>query len=110
MWRRLKDPPLHIKIDSGLYFVYDHGQDSAIFYRGLMSEYVCLQCGKELEYDWAPCPNCGWKPPEPWEITQEDEEFYEEKITLDKPRPWVQITTWLLLALGLLGLILFLAR
>lgn len=75
-----------------------------------MDELVCLQCGKELEYDWAPCPHCAWKPPEAWEMDPEDEEISGRKIALDKPRPWVQRTSWLLLALTLLGLIVFLTR
>jgi hypothetical protein len=75
-----------------------------------MSELVCLNCGREMEYDWAPCPNCGWKPPEPWEATQEEEE--ENPVSngtlLSKTNPWIQGTVWLLLAASLVGLLAWL--
>ena len=69
-----------------------------------MSDFVCLECGKEMEYDWAPCPHCGWKAPEPWETT---EEIPERKITLDKPNPWVKGTVWALLLATLIGFFSF---
>jgi hypothetical protein len=68
-----------------------------------MSGLVCLNCGKEMEYDWAPCPHCGWKPPEPWE---EEEENTPSHPVLQKPNPWVKWTTWILLVLGLGALLL----
>ncbi len=73
-----------------------------------MSESVCLQCGKDLEYDWAPCPECGWKAPETWE-TPEEEEAVSQGL-LSKPRPWIKFTTWIVLIAALGGLILFLLR
>ncbi len=50
-----------------------------------------------MEYDWAPCQNCGWKVPTSWETAQEDEEGLTQKPTLAKPNAWVQITAWVLL-------------
>lgn len=69
-----------------------------------MSELVCLNCGKEMEYDWAPCSHCGWKPPEPWE-EPEEEDSAPQKMLLAKPRPWIQWTAWLLLGSALLALL-----
>jgi hypothetical protein len=76
-----------------------------------MSELVCLNCGREMEYDWAPCPNCGWKSPEPWdEAKGEDEEFRPNPKAgfLSKPRHWIQGTVWILFAAGLVGLLAWL--
>jgi len=72
-----------------------------------MSDLVCLQCGKDMEYDWAPCPHCGWKVPGPWE------ESAEQYPTADKPlmsksSPWIQWTALVLLALALIGLFIWL--
>ncbi|HVZ80018.1 MAG TPA: hypothetical protein VHE12_04365 [bacterium] len=69
-----------------------------------MSDTVCLQCGKEVEYDWAPCPHCGWKAPEPWE---EPEEEQPSRTVLQKPNRWMKWTVWILL---ILGLVLFFLR
>ena len=71
-----------------------------------MSELVCLKCGKEMEYDWAPCPHCGWKVPEPWE--EAEAEPLTTKPLLAKPNPWIQWTTWCLLVAALVTLFLWL--
>lgn len=77
-----------------------------------MSGLVCLNCGREMEYDWAPCPNCGWKPPEPWEEDEREggENPASNGALLSKTRPWIQWTVWLLLAAGLAGLLAWLFR
>lgn len=76
-----------------------------------MGELVCLQCGKEMEYDWAPCPHCGWKPPEPWEEMAEDEGDSPVKSTLmAKPNQWIQWTAGVLLGIALLGLVFWFLR
>lgn len=69
-----------------------------------MSELVCLQCGKEMEYDWAPCPHCGWKAPGPWEESAEEEPIAGKPL-LTKPHSWIQWTAWFLLAVALAGLL-----
>ena len=88
-------------------------------------EVVCLECGAEMPYDWAPCPHCGWKAPstdyyesasaivalglkpraaEPWEAGDEDGPSLEESPgILSKPRRWIGATVWILLGLLLLG-------
>ena len=73
-----------------------------------MSEMTCLNCGREMQYDWAPCPNCGWKPPEAWENSAEEEENEgrPHPTLLSKKRPWVQWTVWLLVAAALVGLLI----
>jgi hypothetical protein len=74
-----------------------------------MSELVCLECGKEMEYDWAPCPHCGWKAPGPWE--EPDGEYGEAapapRALLAKPRSWIRTTAWVLLAAGLAAALWF---
>lgn len=74
-----------------------------------MSELVCLQCGKELEYDWAPCPHCGWEVPNSWE--EPDEEYkVSSRAILAKPRTWIRATTWTILAAALAWVVLWLLR
>jgi hypothetical protein len=72
-----------------------------------MAEDVCLECGKEMPYDWAPCPHCGWKAPDAWET---DEDSGENNVgspgVLSKPRSWIAITVWILLGLLSLGLVI----
>jgi len=78
-----------------------------------MSGLVCLKCGKEMEYDWAPCPNCGWKVPEPWEEADEEGEGSpagSHGAILSKPRKWISRTVWGLLLAGLAVLIRHLIR
>jgi hypothetical protein len=74
-----------------------------------MDELVCLNCGKEMEYDWAPCPHCGWKPPESWEESAE-EPIGESHAILSKPRKWIYLTAWILLAAALAWILLYLYR
>lgn len=64
-----------------------------------MNDLVCLECGKEMEYDWAPCSHCGWKAPETWE--EPTEGTPPGRAILSKPNNWMKWTVWLLLALGL---------
>ena len=74
-----------------------------------MSESVCLQCGKEMPYDWAACPECGWKAPESWE-TPEEEEPSARPIVLSKFRSWTKTTAWIILAVFLAGFLMYLVR
>ncbi len=74
-----------------------------------MSELVCLQCGKEMEYDWAPCPHCGWKVPGPWD-TSEEEEPLTSRPLMTKSRPWIEWTAWVLLIAALISLVVWLLR
>ena len=76
----------------------------------LMSEAVCLQCGKEIQYDWAACPHCGWKAPENWEEPDEEGEMSAPQGVLSKPRPWIAVTAWVVLAAALAGLVLYLSN
>ena len=75
-----------------------------------MSDLVCLNCGKEMEYDWAPCPHCGWKPPQSWEEAPEEEGPPSRDALLSKTRPWIQGTAWILLAAALVLLAVWLLR
>ena len=77
-----------------------------------MSGGVCLNCGREMEYDWAPCPHCGWKAPEPWEEPQGEEGDgpTSDGTLLSKNRPWIRGTIWVLLAAGLAGGLAWLFR
>ena len=72
-----------------------------------MSESVCLECGAEMEYDWAPCPRCGWKPPENWEADGEMEELDGEPQPgiMAKPRRWIAWTAWVMVVLVAVWLI-----
>jgi len=64
-----------------------------------------------MPYDWAPCPNCGWKAPEPWEPEADlDPEIKASPAILSKPRSWISITVWVLLGALLLGVVLTLLR
>lgn len=70
-----------------------------------MDELVCLQCGKEMEYDWAPCPHCGWKAPGPWDASAEELEEgtpASRHAVLAKPKSWIRWTVLGLLMSGLL--------
>jgi hypothetical protein len=68
---------------------------------------VCLECGADMTYDWAACPNCGWKAPDSWEMNEEiSESLRESSVFLSKNRAWVSPTVWILLAIFLLGLVL----
>jgi hypothetical protein len=74
---------------------------------------VCLECGAEMEYDWAPCPKCGWKPPENWEAEGDEVESLDGEPrpgVMSKPRGWITWTTLVLLFAILLFLILSLLR
>ena len=75
-----------------------------------MDELVCLKCGKEMPYDWAPCPNCGWKTPEFWEESEEEPEEGSPSskyaaFSKSKPLNWVKVTILILLVLALSGLV-----
>jgi len=73
-----------------------------------MSEFVCLECGAEMEYDWAPCPKCGWKPPENWEAEGDEVESLDSDVrpgVMSKPRGWITWTAWLMVGLVALWLI-----
>lgn len=76
-----------------------------------MGEGVCLECGSEMPYDWAPCPKCGWKAPDSWET---EEEFVEETNPtpgfLSSPRSWISLTVWVLLGIFLIGLMVVILR
>jgi len=72
-----------------------------------MSESVCLQCGGEMPYDWAACPECGWKAPEAWE-TPEEGEVPAPKGVLSKSNKWTKVTAWVVLAAFLFGFFLYL--
>ncbi len=76
-----------------------------------MAEGVCLECGAEMTYDWAPCPHCGWKAPEPWETEEDSTPSLEASPgILLKPQSWIALTVWILLGLLLMGLVFFLWR
>lgn len=90
-----------------------------------MGESVCLNCGREMEQDWAPCPHCDWKAPETWEESQEEPEegttasrhailarfrHSVDQIEVGRQRKWVQGTALLLLMAGFLGLLLWAFR
>jgi len=78
-----------------------------------MSDLVCLECGKEMEYDWAPCPHCGWKAPGAWEESGEEPEGgapASRHGALRIPGKWIRLTAWCLLAAFLTGLVLYLIR
>ena len=75
-----------------------------------MAEGVCLECGAEIPYDWAPCPQCGWKAPDAWEMDGEtDLERKSSPVFLSKHRPWIGPMVWILVFL-LLGLVVILWR
>jgi hypothetical protein len=70
-----------------------------------MGELVCLQCGREYDHDWAPCPHCGWKAPNGWEDSAEESEegiSASRYAVLAKPRKWIRWAAFGLLGLGLL--------
>ena len=78
-----------------------------------MGDLVCLRCGREMDQDWAPCSNCGWKAPEFWEESSEELEEgtpATRNAILAKPRKWIQWTALGLLGVGLAGLILWLIK
>ncbi len=72
---------------------------------------VCLKCGAEMPYDWAPCPNCGWKAPDVLEMEVETGEDTEDSsVFLSKHSSWISRTIWILLAISLIGLVLMICR
>lgn len=76
-----------------------------------MGEGVCLECGAEMPYDWAPCPQCGWKAPDSWEVEEESAEG--TNLTpgfLSSLRPWIGLTVWVLLGTFLIGLLVVILR
>jgi hypothetical protein len=74
-------------------------------------EGVCLECGTEMPYDWAPCPNCGWKAPDAWETEAEIGGNTEDlPVFLSKDSSWISRTVWILLAILLLGFVLMICR
>jgi hypothetical protein len=76
-----------------------------------MPEGVCLECGAEMPYDWAPCPQCGWKAPNAWEMDGEPEdETIQSPGMLSSPRPWIGLTVWVLIGFLVLGLFFFILR
>jgi hypothetical protein len=76
-----------------------------------MSEGVCLQCGSEMPYDWAPCPNCGWKAPDTWEADEEPGQNPKTlQVALSKRQPWIGPMVWILITVLLLGLVYILWR
>lgn len=76
-----------------------------------MSEVVCLECGAEMPYDWASCPQCGWKAPDSWEVEEESVEGTNKAPGfLSSPRPWIGLTVWALLVVFLIGLLVVVFR
>ncbi len=78
-----------------------------------MDELICLNCGRGIAYDWAPCPHCGWKTPESWEESAEEPQEdtpASRNAVLAKPRRWIQGTVIVLLAMALAGLIGWIVR
>ncbi len=73
-----------------------------------MSESVCLECGAEMPYDWAPCPQCGWKVPDAWEAEETGETIGPSQGLLSKPQPWIGITAWVVIALLVFGFLFYL--
>jgi hypothetical protein len=62
-----------------------------------MAETVCRECGAEIPYDWAPCPECGWKAPDAWEAEGEEEESLPGGI-MAKPKSWIRWVAYFVLA------------
>ncbi|HTC21582.1 MAG TPA: hypothetical protein VK859_12085 [bacterium] len=76
-----------------------------------MAQSVCLECGAEMPYDWALCPNCGWKAPDAWDRDGEaDREIKNSPAFLSKPRPWIGTTVWILLGVLMSGLVVAVLR
>jgi hypothetical protein len=72
-----------------------------------MADTICLECGAEIPYDWAPCPQCGWKAPDAWEMEEEtNRNLNDPPGFLSKPRSWIVSTVWILLGVLFLGLVL----
>ncbi len=73
-----------------------------------MSDLVCLKCGSEIPYDWAPCPECGWKAPSEWEESSEEPEEgspASRHAVLSSPKKWIKRTAWFLITIGLILLL-----
>jgi hypothetical protein len=66
-----------------------------------------------MEYDWAPCPKCGWKQPGAWEEASEEPEEgtpASRHAVLSSPKKWVYVTAWAMVLLVSVWLISFLLR
>lgn len=63
-----------------------------------MSETVCRECGADIPYDWAPCPQCGWKAPDAWEAEDEEEEQASRLGgVMAKPKRWIRWVAYFIL-------------
>lgn len=61
---------------------------------------ACLECGSQIEHEWAACPRCGWKAPEAWEAEDDAEEEAVPRHragVMAKPRAWVRVLAWAVL-------------
>jgi len=66
-------------------------------------KFACLRCGREMDYDWLPCSECGWKSTDPWddEEGREGSQAPPRKATLTGR--WVKWVGWtLIMVLGVL--------
>lgn len=61
---------------------------------------ACLECGLELEYDFAACPRCGWQPPAAWSLdeVEEEPERFKRSAVMKKNRLWLRVG-WVLVFL-----------
>ena len=62
-------------------------------------KWACLECGAELEHDWMPCPNCGWKAPGPWDDQSSEPEPESDQAkfrAFSGKKPWMRILALLL--------------
>jgi uncharacterized membrane protein YvbJ len=70
--------------------------------------WACLKCGAELEHDWMPCPNCGWKAPGPWSPDSEEPEEASDQArfrAFSKKTPWMRLLAVFLFLILLWGLL-----
>ena len=58
---------------------------------------ACLRCGREMEYDWMTCPECGWRADGPWEDEDEIPTGGADRHTTGLAGSWVKWAAWILI-------------
>jgi uncharacterized membrane protein YvbJ len=76
-----------------------------------LAETVCRECGADIPYDWAPCPQCGWKAPDAWDTEGEEEaQDSHSRGVMAKPKRWIRWVAFFILGILALWFLLGILR